>query len=70
MACPLFLINLYFREDISSLPGVCRYGVSSVLEFLRPLVKNGLTSVLLFGVPAKVPKVYYTSSQSNIFHSI
>ncbi|XP_023320472.1 delta-aminolevulinic acid dehydratase [Eurytemora carolleeae] len=54
---PLFIVDdPEAREEISSLPGVCRYGVVSVLEYLRPLVKDGLSSVLLFGVPNKVPK--------------
>jgi hypothetical protein len=36
---------------------VCRWGADSVLEFLRPIVEAGLSSVLLFGVPANLPKV-------------
>ncbi|CAH1779424.1 unnamed protein product [Owenia fusiformis] len=43
-------------EEISSLPGQARYGVNSVIDALRPAVNNGLTSVLLFGVPSKLPK--------------
>ena len=46
----------HYRQDIPSLPGVSRWGVESVLEFLRPNVSNGLSSVLLFGVPGKVEK--------------
>jgi len=45
------------KQDIPSLPGVSRWGVNSVLEFLRPNVENGLSSVLLFGVPEKVDKM-------------
>ena len=44
-------------EEISSLPGVCRYGVNQVVKALRPVVENGLKSVLLFGVPSSLPKV-------------
>eukprot|EP00092_Neocalanus_flemingeri_P030733 GFUD01033372.1.p1 GENE.GFUD01033372.1~~GFUD01033372.1.p1 ORF type:complete len:334 (+),score=99.11 GFUD01033372.1:38-1039(+) len=44
------------KQDIPSLPGVSRWGVNSVLEFLKPNVANGLSSVLLFGVPEKVEK--------------
>jgi len=44
------------KQDIASLPGVSRWGTTSVLDFLRPLVSKGLSSVLLFGVPDKVSK--------------
>ncbi len=44
-------------EEIKSLPGQARYGVNKLQEFLQPIVDNGLESVLLFGVPSKVPKV-------------
>ena len=43
-----------FRQDIAALPGVSRWGTSSVVDFLRQPVADGLTSVLLFGVPDKV----------------
>ena len=33
------------------MPGVSRYGVSRLEAVLKPLVEDGLTSVLLFGVP-------------------
>ena len=45
-----------FRQDVASLPGVSRWGTKSVVEYLVPIVANGLTSVLLFGVPEKVTK--------------
>lgn len=45
-----------FRQEVASLPGVARWGCRSVLDFLAPVVANGLTSVLLFGVPEKVTK--------------
>ena len=45
-----------FRQDVASLPGVSRWGTKSVVEYLVPIVANGLTSVLLFGVPEKVIK--------------
>ncbi|KAG6833561.1 Aminolevulinate dehydratase [Tephrocybe sp. NHM501043] len=44
------------RVEISSLPGQCRWGVNRLEEFLGPLVKKGLTSVILFGVPLKCVK--------------
>ncbi|XP_006640610.3 delta-aminolevulinic acid dehydratase isoform X1 [Lepisosteus oculatus] len=43
-------------EPIASLPGQARYGVNKLEAMLRPLVDNGLKCVLLFGVPAKIPK--------------
>ena len=44
-------------EEITSLPGQARYGVNRLVEALTPIVNNGLDSVLLFGVPSKLPKV-------------
>jgi len=44
------------RQDIAALPGVSRWGTSSVVDFLRQPVADGLSSVLLFGVPDKVEK--------------
>lgn len=44
------------KQEIPSLPGVSRWGVASVLDFLRQPVSHGLTSVLLFGVPGKLTK--------------
>lgn len=43
--------------DIPSLPGQSRWGVNRLDEFLGPLVKKGLTSVILFGVPLNCVKV-------------
>ncbi|KAF9820349.1 hypothetical protein IEO21_01358 [Rhodonia placenta] len=42
--------------DIPSLPGQSRWGVNRLEEFLGPLVKKGLTSVILFGVPLNCVK--------------
>ena len=44
-------------EEITSLPGLCRYGVNRLVEALNEHVENGLEAVLLFGVPSKIPKV-------------
>jgi len=49
-------------EVIASLPGQRRWGVNRLEEFLSPLVKKGLTSVILFGVPLKGVKVRSSSS--------
>ena len=43
-----------YRQDIGALPGVSRWGTSSVVDFLKQPVADGLSSVLLFGVPDKV----------------
>ena len=43
--------------DIPSLPGQRRWGVNRLDEFLGPLVKKGLASVILFGVPLDCVKV-------------
>lgn len=55
---PLFIVDdPQARQEIGSLPGVCRWGAESVVEYLRPIVEGGgLSSVLLFGVPANLPK--------------
>ncbi|XP_071453905.1 delta-aminolevulinic acid dehydratase [Hetaerina americana] len=42
--------------EIKSMPGVSRYGIDKLKEALKPLVDLGLVSVLLFGVPSKLPK--------------
>ena len=51
-------------EEIGSLPEQRRYGVNCLEEALGPLVAKGLKTVLLFGVPAKLPKVGHTSFMS------
>jgi len=42
---------------IKSLPGQARWGVDRLEGFLGPLVKQGLKSVILFGVPLNCEKV-------------
>ncbi|KAI0074363.1 tetrapyrrole biosynthesis porphobilinogen synthase [Panus rudis PR-1116 ss-1] len=44
------------KVDIPSLPGQSRWGVNKLEEFLGPLVKKSLKSVILFGVPMKCEK--------------
>lgn len=41
---------------IKTLPGQRRWGVNKLEEFLGPLVKKGLRSVILFGVPMNCEK--------------
>lgn len=43
-------------EGIPSIPGVNRFGINKMVEFLSPLVQKGLSSVLLFGVLDALPK--------------
>ncbi|XP_072395756.1 delta-aminolevulinic acid dehydratase [Diabrotica undecimpunctata] len=43
-------------QPISSMPGISRYGVNKLRDHLQDIVKNGLQSVLLFGVVEKLSK--------------
>ncbi|KAM3825636.1 delta-aminolevulinic acid dehydratase isoform 2-T3 [Vipera latastei] len=43
-------------EPIASLPGQARHGVNKLEELLGPLVADGLTCVLIFGVPSRAMK--------------
>ncbi|CAG9827613.1 unnamed protein product [Diabrotica balteata] len=43
-------------QPISSMPGISRYGINKLRDHLQDIVKNGLQSVLLFGVVEKLPK--------------
>lgn len=54
---PIFIVDSPDAvETISSMPGVYRYGVNQVAEFLGPIVANGLQSILLFPVIKSLPK--------------
>ncbi|GAB6031521.1 hypothetical protein CHUAL_009290 [Chamberlinius hualienensis] len=54
---PIFVIDdENATQNIDSMPGVCRYGVNKLVEALSPLVANDLKSVMIFGVPEKLPK--------------
>jgi len=54
---PIFITDDPEAEvDIPSLPGQSRWGVNKLEGFLGPLVKKGLASVILFGVPFKCTK--------------
>ncbi|CAA9997747.1 unnamed protein product [Nesidiocoris tenuis] len=54
---PIFLLeDDKGQEEIASMPGVYRWGVSSLVKYLRELVGKGLRSVLLFGVVSNMPK--------------
>ncbi|CAK5281769.1 unnamed protein product [Mycena citricolor] len=43
-------------DEIATLPGQRRWGVNQLEGFLGPLVKKGLQSIILFGVPLSCPK--------------
>ncbi|KAJ3063683.1 hypothetical protein HDU98_000522 [Podochytrium sp. JEL0797] len=51
-------------EPIAAMPGVARYGVNRLAEMLRPLVDQGLQTVLLFGVPRDGKDELATSADS------
>lgn len=57
------MFSTFFRDEpdsvteIISLPGVNRYGINKLQNLLEPLVKKGLKSILLFGVPKNTKKV-------------
>jgi porphobilinogen synthase len=59
----MFMYPIFITDDedahvaLESMPGQCRWGVNKLEGFLAPLVKKGLSSVILFGVPLKTPKV-------------
>ncbi|GAB0097487.1 Delta-aminolevulinic acid dehydratase [Sergentomyia squamirostris] len=54
---PVFVVeNDEAKEEIPSMPGVCRYGSKSLIKALELLVAKGLQAVLLFGVIDQLPK--------------
>merc|ERR1712093_924557 len=56
---PIFITDEEDAETvISSLPGQKRWGINKLKGFLEPLVKKGLRSVILFGVPVRAKKDY------------
>ncbi|KAG0707344.1 hypothetical protein DFH29DRAFT_896964 [Suillus ampliporus] len=58
----MFMYPIFITDDpdasviIPSLPGQRRWGVNMLESFLGPLVKKGLQSVILFGVPLTCEK--------------
>ncbi|KAG2119641.1 uncharacterized protein F5147DRAFT_665009 [Suillus discolor] len=58
----MFMYPIFITDDpdasviIPSLPGQRRWGVNQLETFLSPLVKKGLKSVILFGVPLTCEK--------------
>jgi len=47
---PVFVMNTDSKQEIKSMPGQFRYPPNQLNELLDPLVKKGLSTVLLFGV--------------------
>ncbi|KAL0068850.1 Aminolevulinate dehydratase [Marasmius tenuissimus] len=58
----MFMYPIFITDDpsasveIPTLPGQRRWGVNKLEEFLGPLVKKGLQSIILFGVPLNCDK--------------
>ncbi|KAF9565557.1 tetrapyrrole biosynthesis, porphobilinogen synthase [Agrocybe pediades] len=58
----MFMYPIFITDDadasveIPTLPGQRRWGVNKLVEFIGPLVKKGLESVILFGVPLSCVK--------------
>jgi len=51
---PVFLVDgKNIKQEISSMPDVYHFSSDVLIRVLKPLVKSGLKSVLLFGVPEK-----------------
>jgi len=54
LICPLFVKEgTGIREEISSMPGIYRFSPDAIVREARELVKRGIKTVLLFGVPGK-----------------
>lgn len=55
---PIFISDDPDAEQVvATLPGQKRWGVNKLKGFIGPLVKKGLKSVILFGVPMDMTKV-------------
>ncbi|CAG7837710.1 unnamed protein product [Allacma fusca] len=54
---PIFITpDVDGEVEIASMPGVKRWGINKLVTHLKPVVDNGLKSVLLFGVPDETVK--------------
>nr|CAH7725284.1 unnamed protein product [Callosobruchus chinensis] len=49
-------------QPISSLPGVSRFGINKLKQHLDNVVRNGLQSILLFGIIDNLPKDEFASN--------
>ncbi|PWN43382.1 putative porphobilinogen synthase [Ceraceosorus guamensis] len=58
----MFMYPLFISDDpdaeapLKGMPNQRRWGVNKLPGFLEPLIKKGLSSVILFGVPERKPK--------------
>ena len=53
---PVFIHSLAEKVEIESLPGQYRYSLRDLVTEFTPLVKKGLKSILIFGVPGEIIK--------------
>ncbi|KAK9498750.1 hypothetical protein O3M35_003316 [Rhynocoris fuscipes] len=54
---PVFIVeDENAEEPISSMPGIKRYGVNTLIKHLQPLIPMGLKSILVFGVVTNLEK--------------
>lgn len=63
---PIFIVDgINQKQDILALPGQSRWSIDRLPELLDPLVKKGLKSILLFGVPQHLIKDAIGSSATS-----
>ncbi|KAK0179855.1 hypothetical protein PV327_005566 [Microctonus hyperodae] len=72
---PIFILDSPdAKEEITSMPGIYRYGINQLKQTLQPLVAKGLQSVLLFGIvndESKDPMGKAADNQNNpIIHAV
>ena len=71
----MLMYPLFISDDpdaaalIATLPGQRRWAVNKLAGFVGPLVKKGLRSVILFGVPMKCEKVRRRSASAGALRS-
>ncbi|KAN0061747.1 Aminolevulinate dehydratase [Thecaphora frezii] len=58
------------KVPLQSMPNQRRWGVNKLEAFLAPLVKKGLSSVILFGVPLKTPKMSSVDHSGSVIQAI
>ena len=66
---PIFLVEgSNIENPVPTMPGVYQHSIDKAIKYLENLIKQGLTSVLLFGIPPKkdASGSYCTSTQSII----
>ncbi|KAI8998202.1 hypothetical protein BC832DRAFT_561591 [Gaertneriomyces semiglobifer] len=54
---PIFIHDIHdVKEEIKTLPGQYRFGINTLKDHFEPLVKKGLKTVMIFGVPVVAKK--------------